>query len=29
MHTLTKEPGSMWRRFNAWMSEAVGLEKML
>ncbi|MNZ85165.1 putative cardiolipin synthase YbhO [compost metagenome] len=29
MHTLTKEPGSWWRRFNAWMSNTVGLEKML
>jgi putative cardiolipin synthase len=29
MHTLTKEPGSSWRRFNAWLSNTVGLEKML
>jgi putative cardiolipin synthase len=29
MHVLTKEPGSMWRRFNAWFSTAVGLERML
>jgi len=29
MHTLTREPGSYWRRFNAWISKAVGLEKML
>lgn len=29
MHTLTKEPGSWWRRFNAWFSTSVGLEKML
>ena len=29
LHTLTKEPGSWWRQFNAWMSTAVGLEKML
>ena len=29
MHTLTKEPGSWWRRFNAWLSTAVGLERML
>jgi putative cardiolipin synthase len=28
-HTLTKEPGSWWRRFNSWLSGAVGLEKML
>lgn len=26
---LTSEPGGMWRRFNAWISKAVGLEKML
>ncbi|RON56403.1 phospholipase D family protein [Pseudomonas frederiksbergensis] len=29
LHTLTKEPGSMWRRFNAWFSTTVGLERML
>ncbi|MHC8364302.1 phospholipase D family protein [Pseudomonas sp. ZT5P21] len=29
MHTLTKEPGSLWRRFNSWFSTAVGLERML
>ncbi|MNY37013.1 hypothetical protein D3C86_1715410 [compost metagenome] len=29
MHTLTKEPGSWWRRFNAWLSDTVGLERML
>nr|WP_207203862.1 phospholipase D family protein [Pseudomonas sp. TH31] len=29
LHTLTKEPGSWWRRFNAWMSTTVGLERML
>jgi len=29
LHTLHKEPGSAWRRFNAWLSGAVGLEKML
>jgi len=28
-HTLTKEPGSWWRRFNAWLSSSIGLEKML
>jgi putative cardiolipin synthase len=27
-HMLT-EPGGWWRRFNAWFSKAVGLEKML
>jgi len=29
LHTLTTEPGDLWRRFNAWMSRAIGLEKML
>ncbi|CAG8869377.1 Cardiolipin synthase C [Pseudomonas fluorescens] len=29
MHTLVTEPGGLWRRFNAWVSKAVGLEKML
>jgi len=29
LHTLTKEPGNWWRRFNAWMSTTVGLERML
>jgi putative cardiolipin synthase len=29
LHTLTKEPGSWWRRFNAWLSTTVGLERML
>ncbi|MVV47908.1 phospholipase D family protein [Pseudomonas sp. PB120] len=29
MHTLTREPGSWWRRFNAWLSTTVGLERML
>ncbi|MQG94963.1 phospholipase D family protein [Pseudomonas sp. MN1F] len=28
-HTLTQEPGSWWRRFNAWLSSTIGLEKML
>ena len=28
-HVLTSEPGGTWRRFNAWISKAVGLEKML
>lgn len=28
-HTLTKEPGSWWRRFNSWISSTIGLEKML
>ncbi|WP_045485088.1 phospholipase D family protein [Pseudomonas sp. StFLB209] len=29
IHTLDKEPGDWWRRFNAWMSKAIGLERML
>ncbi|HWH88382.1 MAG TPA: phospholipase D family protein [Pseudomonas sp.] len=29
MHTLTREPGSWWRRFNSWFSTSVGLERML
>lgn len=29
IHTLDREPGDAWRRFNAWISKAVGLEKML
>ena len=29
LHTLHKEPGDKWRRFNAWFARAVGLEKML
>ncbi|KAB0497769.1 phospholipase D family protein [Pseudomonas vancouverensis] len=29
LHTLTTEPGSWWRRFNAWLSNTVGLERML
>ena len=28
-HVLTTEPGGLWRRFNAWIAKAVGLEKML
>jgi putative cardiolipin synthase len=26
---LNTEPGGLWRRFNAWIAKAVGLEKML
>ncbi|GFM54699.1 phospholipase D family protein [Pseudomonas cichorii] len=29
MHTLHREPGGWWRRMNAWVSKAIGLEKML
>ncbi|WP_370600298.1 phospholipase D family protein [Pseudomonas nitroreducens] len=28
-HTRHHEPGSLWRRFNAWIAGAIGLEKML
>jgi putative cardiolipin synthase len=28
-HTLQREPGDWWRRFNAWVSERIGLERML
>lgn len=26
---LTREPGGTWRRFNAWLSRVIGLERML
>ena len=26
---LAEEPGSTWRRFNAWFAELIGLERML
>ena len=26
---LRHEPGSLWRRFNAWIAGAIGLERML
>ncbi|WP_183166118.1 phospholipase D family protein [Azomonas macrocytogenes] len=26
---LEKEPGGIWRRFNAWLAEVIGLEQML
>ncbi|KAA0950507.1 phospholipase D family protein [Pseudomonas sp. ANT_H14] len=29
LHTLPREPGSWWRRFNAWFATTVGLERML
>ncbi len=29
LHTLHKEPGSKWRSFKAWLSDKIGLEKML
>jgi putative cardiolipin synthase len=29
LHTLRKEPGSTWRSFKAWLSDKIGLEKML
>jgi putative cardiolipin synthase len=27
--TLRKEPGGTWRSFKAWLSDKIGLEKML
>lgn len=29
VHTLHKEPGGKWRSFKAWLSDKIGLEKML
>ncbi|WP_263261915.1 phospholipase D family protein [Pseudomonas sp. RIT-PI-S] len=29
LHVLRQEPGDWWRRFNAWVSQRIGLEKML
>ncbi|MBA1204056.1 phospholipase D family protein [Pseudomonas capeferrum] len=29
VHSLDREPGDAWRRFNAWISKVVGLERML
>ncbi len=29
LRTLDKEPGGLWRRFNAWMADVIGLEHML
>ncbi|KAF0862181.1 phospholipase D family protein [Pseudomonas sp. LD120] len=29
LHTLRHEPGSWWRRVNAWLSTRIGLERML
>ncbi len=29
LHTLKHEPAGLWRRFNAWVSGAVGLERLL
>lgn len=26
---LSKEPGGLWRRLNAWLADAIGLERML
>lgn len=28
-YRLTREPGGLWRHFNAWISRAIGLERML
>ena len=29
LRSLDKEPGGLWRRFNAWMADVIGLEHML
>jgi putative cardiolipin synthase len=29
LYTLRKEPGGKWRSFKAWLSDKIGLEKML
>ncbi|GIZ13740.1 phospholipase D family protein [Pseudomonas sp. NCCP-436] len=29
VHELSREPGSLWRRINAWFAERIGLERML
>lgn len=29
LHDLDREPGSWWRRFNAWFATTIGLERML
>jgi putative cardiolipin synthase len=29
LHTLYEEPGGTWRSFKAWLSDKIGLEKML
>ncbi|MGE8411181.1 MAG: phospholipase D family protein [Pseudomonas sp.] len=29
LHSLDHEPGSWWRRLNAWLSTRIGLERML
>jgi putative cardiolipin synthase len=29
LRVIDKEPGGLWRRFNAWFAEIIGLEKML
>ncbi|HLD66427.1 MAG TPA: phospholipase D family protein [Pseudomonas sp.] len=29
VHKLTREPGGFWRHLNAWLAQAVGLERML
>ena len=29
LRVLEKEPGGLWRRFNAWFADVIGLEKML
>jgi len=29
LRVIEKEPGGLWRRFNAWVSQVIGLERML
>jgi len=29
LRVIEKEPGGLWRRFNAWFADVIGLEKML
>ena len=29
LRVLEKEPGGLWRRFNAWVAQVIGLERML
>jgi len=28
-HLLLKEPGGLWRRLNAWLTDVIGFERML
>lgn len=29
LRVIKKEPGGLWRRFNAWVAQVIGLERML